>query len=1373
MSNPHTSLSSSIYSTGENITNVKLSQERFPRIEEDDDEHFGSFSANPDVEGIRQTVDSLNLEHSKSHDRLFNERNASSALDRGTLEGASVKLKGSKDDFNNTFADSHDNDTPHLDSHGRFCDTDRTPTINDWKVHNHTIPTLSPEIFHNGRKLSPNFTDSHLASKFQRLSTTLNKYDYKVTEESQKFQVSFSLNVSRAKTLNPGKSRTSQYYKKVHSKPKEKDNLPRTRAYLNESDSISSHHENNSFSSTSALTTPVTPQTFTGGGLNISFSNDQSVNESFSLDPGENSFQLDNKRTSDSDSDTDMSVLFIRALHSFDATESQSESANSVCLSFEKGDIAFVHTIDDSGWGEVTLLETLDRGWIPMNFFSMAVNSTANVDTEDGESALQYAQYMWKILNSCGKFLMNPISHTSKHGTKTFSIHTINEIRDGVRSLLQETDCLSRSNEIVLKKPIVRKYRKTLLSDWYNLMLKANDFRGTSNYDKIEILTLLVFQVIRRAAAFFKVWLSESSEIIKRETEKSLQADLNQYPLLSKPPMARQRVTEINSLLYSYLGLIIGRLDIIEHNPAGCDVLESLVHHIILLLRELLFISKTGSNFSMIKPAELDNSLDALLSLVSEIVTSVKSLVILTMNEHKRNQNPEIGHQMEDEYFYTVEGKQLINVAAKMVSTIKTTIACIKVIFDSVGDYKLSSERSYPDYSKMRIDPDIFINKCTMGLAKTHSLKNKDLRIMKRDVPANSHRYSMIRAGHRDNLGITANGVNVLHNVLLVDTDEHTPFGADVKEFEKYKPSNGSSKPVDIESVKNELLIDSDGNLLGASFKGLVFTLTDETSPPDYFFVSTFFISFRSFATSTDLMEKLITRFEAEGSESNTKDMLQEVKTKNRRKLICKMLQIWLESYWDSETDSMCLATLINFFNECVFKYLPLEAMKLIETIVKLIDQNEGNKEQLINRYITLAKSNRQNAITKASQSDALTSRYSMIDGYELSRINTNSSVSSSLKSLTLPMPLGISSQSSASALLSKSQVNSINFLVQNYRKMLGLQWDTHEDSESQEIHDIDLNLILPKWADLCHLTWNVTNHHTSLVDFNSLEVAKQFTLIESEIFCSIKISELVNNNYSSQKSHLRLAENVHISVMFTNYLSGYVLESILQPEISLQKRTNILKTWLKVAISCLYLRNFNSLAAVITSLQSHLITRITKIWEDLSEKYQDLYDYLCSIIHPDRNYSVYRSKLKNFLLSNDYNIPVVPYFSLFLQDLTFVSEGNSNYRKANTFLNQKLINIDKYLKLTRILADIESLQIPYLRKQAPGKSTKGFSIVPSKSSTDLMEEYTIDSVPALKELILLELWKLAQLNKNDDDRAWKLSCSIQPREIPKSGLRS
>jgi len=137
--------------------------------------------------------------------------------------------------------------------------------------------------------------------------------------------------------------------------------------------------------------------------------------------------------------------------------------------------------------------------------------------------------------------------------------------------------------------------------------------------------------------------------------------------------------------------------------------------------------------------------------------------------------------------------------------------------------------------------------------------------------------------------------------------------------------------------------------------------------------------------------------------------------------------------------------------------------------------------------------------------------------------------------------------------------------------------------------------------------------------------------------------------------------------------------------------------------------------------------------------------------------------------VSNEYNIPIVPYFSLFLQDLTFVTDGNPNYRKANSFLNQKVINIDKYLKTTRIIADIESLQTSYIDADTNmSNERRRSSLLPGigASKTTDLDEYNIIPAPPLQELILLELWKVCQLNRKEEDRAWKLSCLIQPRDV-------
>ncbi|KAL6450080.1 BUD5 Bud site selection protein 5 [Candida maltosa Xu316] len=970
-----------------------------------------------------------------------------------------------------------------------------------------------------------------------------------------------------------------------------------------------------------------------------------------------------------------------------------------------------------------------------MNYFALVITNeeedAESIDSDEREGKIPNSHYLKPLFHACGQFLSNPLSHRNRKDKYTFSIRVINSIRDGVRLLLQQTDCLSRSNEIVTKRPVVRRSRKSLLADWYNLMVKANEFKGTSNFNKIEILTLMVYQVTRKALDFLEIWSNESKEIVTRDNDRKLYDDLNNYPLLTKPPYAKQRITEINGILYSYLGLIIGRLDLIEHNQIGCDILETLAHQIILLLRELLFISRTGSDFSTSseKPHDLDSSLDGLLSLVSDLVASVKNLVVKTINETEDDKIYNFGSPQLNgarDYYYTQEGGELIQISSKMIKAISITISSIRKLLDATGDFRLAAERSYPDYTKIRIEPTEFIKKCSKGI----NVQFAQPPVMEGVKSYKANRYSMVRSGKTGDLGFTDSGVDFLSS-LNNNNNNSSPFTMSAAEFEPFTTSTDAADKYT--NIKDELLVDGNGNLLGGSFKGLVYTLTNEDSPPEYFFISTFFICFRSFSNGIDLIEELIVRFEVGVTPD---DINVDLKLKKRRKLIVQMFQLWMESYWNFEADYNLLTTLINFFNEGMSIYLPLDANRLIEIGAKLssrpLIENRSKKcksgKQLVDRTITV-----NNSHTDVSRFS------SMIDINELSRINSNSSATSSARSESL-----IPTVDNSTSLVSPTQLQTIEKINLTYRAILGNSWCSSKYIDTSRYLPIDLSVMMPNFYIICDQSWVLSNYRPNLLDFNGLEIAKQLTLLESHIFCSIKSNELLNQNYTTKKAHLKLAPNVRQSLLFTNCLSGYVLESILQPNLTHKLRMNTIKTWLKVAISCLYLRNFNSLAAIITALESHLITRLSSIWFDLESKYTELYDYLSSIIHPEKNYTIYRNKLKNFLNLDNHSVPIVPYFSLFLQDLTFVNDGNPKYRKANGFLNQKVINIDKYLKITRIIADIECLQIPYLNDNDGPESIK--------------------PVSGLQELILLELWKICQLNKTEEDRAWKLSCEIQPR---------
>lgn len=1251
-----------------------------------------------------------------------------------------------------------------------------------------------------------NLPQQSLSKKFKRLSMTLQQ----VTQSngSQTFMSEFQNNIEKTREGNPSpKNRRSEYYNRLDSvqshgshtshgsigseslksDPGEAqtsmaaltvdDQDPRihtqhSRTYshlsINSEPSVSRDNQSISPRKSNSRNQPIASQSIRQNRNPLAVSGrhpevNTPVEKKASAEPSGSNFESLAELIVQKDDD-EYAALFICALYAFQSDSLQSASDASICLSFEKNDLAFVHTIDESGWGEVTLLETLQRGWIPMNYFTCAI--TPESDLFGPEIPLEtpvipHGAFLKPLFASCGQFLLDPLSRTNHLNQPTFSITVMNNIRDGVRILLQRTGCLSRSNDIVIQRPFVRKCRKSLLANWYQMMIKANEFRGTSTFRKIELLTLLVYQVVRQAVNFLELWSNESKSIMRQQNLKHIQNDRITYPLLDSPPFAQQRVTEINGMLYSYMALVMGRLDLIEFNTVGCNILESITHHIILLLRELLFISKSASEKCPEKATALDRSLDTVLSLVSAFVASVKNLV--ARSESGRSAGLSLIPEPIDRYLYTEEGGDLIQIASEMTHSIGKTVSSIRKLLLITGDFRLTFERAYPDYLQMRIGPSMFIEKCMESI--TLEAQNQNRQFSAPDSSSRYNRYSAIKQGNGSKLALTAGGSAIVRAATNRKTSRTTSFIAN-KEFDQFTTSVEGESP-----IENELLRDNRGNLIGASLRGLVYTLTDETQPPDYFYVSTFFTCVHTFASSTDLLEEFIARFDVEAlsiAEDDTKLLMQLM---SRRKLVVRMLLLWMELYWDYENDYPVLPALINFFNEGMSSILPIEAMNSIEIAARLCNnpQTENTIDQaiedtqLVDRPIDRIKIPRPSSDVNFSLDSTLSPLDD--DGFELARIHTTSSSASSAKSLTLPMPLGVGNQTASSGpLLSKSQLLTVEKIVATYRKILQNSWADPTDKDLIKSPSSALNKLLPKWFNLCDQSWVLSNYRPNLVNFNGLEMAKQLTLVESQIFCSIRPNELLRKNYTEKRARLNLAPNVQQSLLFTNCLSSYVLESILQPGITLKTRVNSIKTWLKIAISCLYLKNFNSLAAIVTSLQSHSLTRLVQVWDLLSEKYEELFAYLAGIIHPDKNYSVYRHKLRAILDLHDPHMPIVPYFSLFLLDLTFVMDGNSDFRTANTFLSQKLINIDKYSKLTRVIADLQSLQVKYPLNDDDHHNPDTLSLSDLAKLSSTGQGSYITPIACLQELILLELWKINQLNKTEQDRVWKLSCSIQPK---------
>lgn len=122
----------------------------------------------------------------------------------------------------------------------------------------------------------------------------------------------------------------------------------------------------------------------------------------------------------------------------------------------------------------------------------------------------------------------------------------------------------------------------------------------------------------------------------------------------------------------------------------------------------------------------------------------------------------------------------------------------------------------------------------------------------------------------------------------------------------------------------------------------------------------------------------------------------------------------------------------------------------------------------------------------------------------------------------------------------------------------------------------------------------NLRQKTANVVDLDALEVARQITLIDSKVYCSIKVFELVGQEFMNKES--AVAVNVKAMSTLSNGITTWVAESILK-DADPKKRAVVVKFFIKVAEKLLSLNNFKSLVDILCAINSSTIDRLRKTW--------------------------------------------------------------------------------------------------------------------------------------------------------------------------------
>ncbi|XP_053713214.1 ral guanine nucleotide dissociation stimulator-like 1 isoform X1 [Synchiropus splendidus] len=256
------------------------------------------------------------------------------------------------------------------------------------------------------------------------------------------------------------------------------------------------------------------------------------------------------------------------------------------------------------------------------------------------------------------------------------------------------------------------------------------------------------------------------------------------------------------------------------------------------------------------------------------------------------------------------------------------------------------------------------------------------------------------------------------------------------------------------------------------------------------------------------------------------------------------------------------------------------------------------------------------------------------------------------------------------------------------------------------------------------------------LMDFPERLVAEQLTRLDVELFVRMVPSHCLGCIWSQRdkKEKANLAPTVRATISQFNSVTSCVISSLLCPlgsptpnssptsstnfwfpssapssprslPTSPAHRARLIERWIGIAQECRLLKNFSSLRAILSALQSNAVFRLKKTWAAVNMERMTAFNHLCETF-PDVNcvltskeilmenesqtegsLSSSGSKSPDFCAKQSYSGGAVPYLGTYLTVLTMLDTALTDTLEGG------LINFEKRRKEFEILSHIRLLQ--------------------------------------------------------------------------------
>jgi len=207
--------------------------------------------------------------------------------------------------------------------------------------------------------------------------------------------------------------------------------------------------------------------------------------------------------------------------------------------------------------------------------------------------------------------------------------------------------------------------------------------------------------------------------------------------------------------------------------------------------------------------------------------------------------------------------------------------------------------------------------------------------------------------------------------------------------------------------------------------------------------------------------------------------------------------------------------------------------------------------------------------------------------------------------------------------------------------------------------------------------------------DFPALEIARQMSLLEFEVFKNVHPKEFHNQSWNKSSRYTE-APNITKLIDKFNVTSRWITSTVVRTK-DLNCRSAVIAKWIQIADACKQLNNYNSVIEIVSGLSAAPVARLRKTWKLLEEsvdsetgmKEMATFRNLSQIVSHERSYSKLREALHNT------NPPCLPYIGVYLTDFTFIDVGNKDFLTSTNPSAEPLHNFEKRVLSASVIKEV------------------------------------------------------------------------------------